>query len=502
MSIRERAFTALARFVPHSVKAKYEATWNTINRAPIQSVVASARQDMSAYSRIELLRKIRYFEKNDPLVQKILDLFETNIVGSGLKPTFTSESEAYNKQALARYDKWTQVCCDGVKLPFATVQAIIARAVKCDGEIFVWLTKAQGGEARISLIEAHRIIEYPVPELKNSGLQCVDGIYVDDRGRPAYYIVADDFPDNTSPKRARPIPASEIVHFYEPSRAGQYRGITPFHSVINTLHDLADIQAFEMMAVKDAASKSKVVKTRTGTAPGDSKDLWAQTNSATGRVEYYRKTLGGETIVLEHGDEYEQFASNRPTVTTQQFWQYCEKRVCKGVGISHAAIDDYAVQWGGAALRAAVVSDNRLYKASATVLMTGFTEIVKWMLQCDSANHRITLPSDWDSMKWHCPRSATADVGRDTKAMLETLRGGATTFEDVYGESGEDWKDRILQRATEEQWIQKVCELKEVRPERVSALDPNERSAAQQAQAAAEKAEAPEQQKQEGESDE
>jgi capsid protein len=47
------------------------------------------------------------------------------------------------------------------------------------------------------------------------------------------------------------------------------------------------------------------------------------------------------------------------------------------------------------------------------------------------------------------PAAITIDDGRDARAQISRLEAGLTTWEDEYGEQGDDWREHIEQRVEE-----------------------------------------------------
>lgn len=476
------------------VTARYEATRNTPDRSWIPGYAQDARQDIDAGTRLELLRKFRYFEKNNALAQKILDLIETNVVGTGITPTPNSSSPTWNVAALKWFNTWAKFADLTSRQTFYSLQAVMARAAAGDGEIFVFLTNGESGRPRLQLIESHRVLSANLPSYKKEGYTDVDGVMLDQFGRPAFYVVGNDADalSKSGPTKVAVIPADQIVHVFEPARAGQYRGITLFHSVLHTLHDLDDLQRYEMLAAKDAASRANIIETESGEMPDDgtivarSQRVTTKAGTEEDRSAYYNSAFGGKSVVLKRGDKWSQSESTRPSPAMREFWMYLEALVCKGVNISYAAVSDYAGNWGGAALRGAVVSDNRFFEIRTASLAAALQRIWEYAIGyainakeiVDEKGQPIEPPADWINVHWQPPRRASVDIGRESKAIIEEVRSGLRTYRDVLGELGQDWRDVLKQRAEEEAYIDKLASESGVDRVRIASFGPNERGPA------------------------
>lgn len=472
-------------FRPQATNAHYDAARFSRDRSWIPGLTQSALKDINSGDRIELLRRARYFEKNNPLMQRVLDLIEANVVGTGINPTPSSSSSEYNDRALKAWNEWCKFSDLTSRQNFYTLQGIIARAQCLDGEIFIWLTDGNSGRPRIQLIESHRIRGCALPADYKRYIDC-DGVLLDERGRPAFYCVQNEVSvGSVAAGSVTIIPADQIVHFFEPSRAGQYRGITLFHAGIVTLHDLDDLQRYEMLAAKDSAERANIVYTESGEMPKGSvigrsltqtKDDGTQVTSDV----YYEQKFGGRTVVMKRGDKWEQGSALRPSPAMREFWEYLTKQFCRSIGISYAAIEDYN-GWGGAALRGAITCDNRFYEIRTRALTSGMQRIYEYVIGWSNESGELgTVPADWFNVQWQPPRRATVDIGRESTAVINELRAGTRTYRDVLGELGLDWRDVLRQRAEEEAFIDKLALENKIDRTRIAALGPNERAAVTQ----------------------
>lgn len=425
-------------------------------RSYIPGEVRDARIDADQATRSELVRKARYFEANSALVNRLADLFEQYTVGPfGLAIIPSSSDEEWNVLAAQWIEQWSRYPDLSSLMSWGTLQSLIARTWFVDGEVFI--LKTRGDKApyypRLQLIESHRV-QTPWNLSRQEGKSIYDGVEFDGRGRPIAYHVLDGTAWDGSFRR---IPADSIVHVFEPSRPGQMRGLSFLYPVMNDLHDLQDLELLEMQAAKDAAETTKVVKTTTGDAP--EADWSAETtDDETGSVQYYKNVFGATTKVLGPGDTFEQFSSNRPTVTQQWYWRYLTEKVCVGVGIPLAMVMPESLQ--GTVYRGVLDMATAWFRARSAVLATAFSDIITYVIEQGAMIDRriANRPADWRMFVARPPKSPNVDVGRNSSAMLAELRSGVRTLHDIYSETGDDWKTKVRQRANEIAYIRKVAE--------------------------------------------
>lgn len=444
------------------------------DRSWIWSHVTDARFDATQATRYELTRKIRYFEQNSPLVQKLADLFELFTVGpNGLIMTPGSEDEEWAAAAKTFYADWSQAPDLCSLLPISVLQSLSARLWFIDGEVFILKTRTDKPpyRPRIRLIESHRV-GTPTGD-QAAGRTIVDGVEVDRNGCPIAYWVQDGFEAGDYAR----IPAENIIHIHEPSRAGMYRGITPFYATLNALHDLDDLMRMEMQVAKDQADTSKVIKTPTGevTDPNDPNGWNVQTEAdTTGQgnplTEYYRRVFGPTTKVMKVGDEIDKSGPERPTVVQQWYWRFLCEEICNGVGIPLTMVFPDSMQ--GTVYRGVLDSANAFFRSRSAVLAGAWKQVWEYALDTGS-RLEVSIadkPVDWRMVTVRPPRAVNVDVGRNSSAMLAELEAGTRTFAQVYAETGEDWRDQLEQKAKEAAFINQLARKYKVPPLSITQL--------------------------------
>lgn len=469
-----------ARFIARGPQARYEGASRTPNRSVIPGSVQSARMDVNAIERAELVRRARYFEKNNAFVNRLADLFEQYTVGQGLAFFPASQNDAWNAAALTYWRDWQRFADLSSRLSFGTLQGIIARALFVDGEIFVLLTSGDTGNARIQLVESHRV---RTPSKLRTNAKVIDGIEVDERGRPVAYHIAVD--SDTREERFARVDAQFVVHIFEPGRAGQLRGLPALYPVMNDLHDLDDLQVFEMQAAKDAAQVTNIIKTATGEI--DDSDIIRGTatgSDGTDREDYYRDVFGGRAKVLKHGDEFSQFQITRPAAATSGYWDYLTAKICAGVGIPKEIVLPSSMQ--GTSMRSVLDVANAFFRSRSSVISDHLRRIYEYVIEVGIQTDATLQPSppDWFRSTYRSPRAINVDVGRNSAAAVAEFKTGMRTLQSIYAETGEDWREQLRQKAAEIAFAQQLATEFGIERAEIMTLDPNELSANAAADAA------------------
>jgi capsid protein len=210
--------------------------------------------------------------------------------------------------------------------------------------------------------------------------------------------------------------------------------------------DLQELQSLEMSAAKDAAHTSKVIKTEQGelTAQQVIGDYNASTDSET--AKHYQEVLGANSVVLRPGDTFEQFASSRPSVAVQSFWDHVGKRIAAGMGLPLEILIMSSLQ--GTMTRAALDMANGYFRCRSANLAEACGRVWEYVIG-NSVALRRNRPGDWRKIRYTPPRAINVDVGRNSAALINEWRVGFRTLENISAEMGLDWREIIDQRAEE-----------------------------------------------------
>lgn len=446
------------RAVSRGPKNVYEGAkrWSP-KRSFVPGQVRDARHDADQMTRSELVRKARYFEANNGLLNRLVDLFEQYTVGVGFQFIPGGFDDKWTERAKRWFDEWSMNCDLTTRLPFASIQSQCARAWFIDGEVFLYLTRSRQApfRPRIQVIESHRVASPSNDDRTRAGNKVVDGIEFNQDGRPVAYYVRDGWEDDYY----RRISADLIVHIFEPSRPGQIRGLPFIYPVINDLHDLDDLQIYEMDAAKEAAKTAKVIKTASGEAPDAEEALRADIattgpdGSDTEKRQYYKQSVGAEVEVLRPGDEYDQFVSQRPSVAVKDYWDYLISKICAGVGISKLLVYPWSMQ--GTVSRADLDVASAFFRSRSSVLGAAFGRVYLYVMGT-AINQDVTVadpPADWKFVTLRPPKGVNVDVGRNSVAILNEIRMGIRDPETEMAEMQMDFRSTMRRRIANAKWL-------------------------------------------------
>lgn len=450
------------------ILARYEGASYSPSRSYLPGSVQSARFDASKATRLELVRRSRYWERNSALYNRLADLFETYTVGAQVQLQPMSSDAEWNDLAKPLWQTWCQFPDLTSRQGFGTLMSQAARAWFVDGEIFIALVRGPSGRPRLQLLESH-LIATP-PHLRHlEGREIVDGVQVDANGRPTAYWMAQESGGDNAPGGLFGLPAQPalewipldadwVIHLFEPSRPGQMRGLPFCYPVLNDLNDLADLQELEQKAARDAAEITNVLLKEGGEMSDEdamrmAAQLAQQDRDATGqaaathnedRTTWLRESVGGRAIALDLGEKIEQFKSERPSVATKEYWRHLAEKVCMGIGIPYVMAVPELMQ--GTVYRGAMDGAASWFLCRSVVTGDAVRRCYAYVMgyhQRPGGEIRRG-PQDWYQATVYPPRAANFDIGRNSAAAIAELAAGLTDYDQWYGRQGQDYRERFL----------------------------------------------------------
>jgi capsid protein len=466
---------------------RYDGAVFSTDRTWRSNPVQSAREDITRATRETLQGKARDFERNSDLFNKLADLWEQYTVGTGLQFYATTTNPVWNTLADATWERWKPFADISSLFGFDNLQGVIARSWFVDGEVFVILTRGDGGRPRIQILEGH-LCKTPESLKEQEGKTIVDGIQVDKNGRPVKYWFEID--------KEKPVafPAFSVVHIFEPSRPGQMRGIPYVTCSANTLEDLADLQKLEMGAAKLAAEIGNVETNASGeldALAARRQRLNITSQNSTGQNitrstdQFYSVSLGTRNIALKTGDSIKNFQVERPSIATREFWRKLEEKVCAGCGIPLVLVYPDSMQ--GTVYRGSVDSAAAFFRCKCAVLAGHFKRIREYVLNAEGAFFQDlgNRPNDWQSVDYLPPAAPNTDIGYNSQAAIAELEAGLKSWDDILLPQGRRAEPILRRKAILASLVHKLATEFKLDPSEISTtiIDRPERIETQQHEA-------------------
>jgi hypothetical protein len=498
MSLLQSVARRVARTLNHYAGAQPAAP----RRPVVPAFYRDARFDANQFTRYEMARKIRDFSRNVWLIGALRSTYSKYSVGpNGLRIEPASSDPEWNKYAAEHYEKWCESPSLDSALPMGEQHQLMADTTHIDGGFFLNFTSRKVGPRQsipaIQLIEGHRVAT-PTPEwpggigFNQDRPGIVDGVNIDESGRPNGYWMRTDFNGDKFVFRpiydpSRPL-AGGVMHVYDPDRIGQYRELTPYAPVLNQIQDLDLLKLLEMDRAKENAKVAYWLKTVDGELPNAQNMIRGRFNTTTPngsdsdpdaemqkRIQQYSTVLGSRVMSMKVNEEFQQLGSESPSAATQWYWLQLYEEICQTVSIPIVLVMPRSYQ--GTVARgiyddAQVWFTDRFHTFSRPALAS-YRHFISWAK--DNILDLADPPADYLKAHITPPRAVNVDVGYNSAAELASLAAAVTNYDDIAGKNGKTARELLTKKARNVALVKQIsAEVSketgvEVRPEEVCA---------------------------------
>lgn len=276
----------------------------------------------------------------------------TNIVGTGIKPQFTTPNPEFNRQLADAFLEWTDEADADGRMDFYGLQALAVRSMIEGGDNFTrlrtrLLTDNFSVPFQVQLVEA----EY-VPAEKNNGgsganvVRC--GIEFDTIGRPFAYHMFKSHPNDQpfgsilNSTATFPVPSGEVAHLAGVRRPGQVRGEPWLTRALIKLSDLDKYDDAQLVRQQIAALFAGFVTDDGDEGAGDEADIMGGAISTDGETEL-ASLEPGTMQVLPHGKTINWSEPPSPGDSYEAFMREQKRAVAVSLGILYEQLTgDYS----------------------------------------------------------------------------------------------------------------------------------------------------------------
>ena len=416
--------------------------FSNARRAIFGQAPGDLRQDLTPWNRMAMIRKCRWAERNSGLFKQILADMVLYTVGDGIKP----QSHASTPEMQERYEAYFAEKAKRIditnRFSFYQSQAILLRGMIRDGDSFAAKVRNATGDAKIQLMEAHRVGDPLDENVVIPG--CQDGIVFGTYGE---YIACNVYKSDGA---NRQIAAQSMMHVVDHEYASGARGVPLLQHSINSIQDEMEILALEKQAVKDNGDVVRTISKQGGVLDQDTANELGALNVPS--YTSIANTMGGKLLVLDQGESMNSFQSNRPNATFNGFIAALERDISMGV-LPYEFVSDPS-KLGGASIRLVTAKASRVFgKYQNTIIETFCLPTWGYIIGQGIADGEIPDDPKWNEVSWTTPKSVTVDAGRDAANDRNDVEMGLLSMSELYAQRGLDFRTEMDKRANDMAFI-------------------------------------------------
>jgi lambda family phage portal protein len=426
------------------------------SRAHINTLIAASGRTVVARS--------RYLVRNNPYAQGATECFTANLVGAGIMPSWTLKDEVKKKELQDLWLKWTDEADSEGLTDFYGLQRRVGRELFIAGECFIRRRPRFARDGLTVPIQLQVIPSEQLPLERNmvmdNGNRVRQGIEFDRVGRRVAYhfwkVHPGDITETTNQGVITIVPASDVLHVYDPIEAGQIRGLPRLTPAIVALWMLDNYDDAELERKRVTALFTAFVKRNDpdGTMFNERAEEAAKSGNGIAEISLEPGTLHtllpGEDIVTaapaDVGQSYDPFQYRMLT------------RICSPLGLPYSAVTGDMVKANYSNQRAAILEMRRRLEPLqfGVIVHQSCRPIAAWFLDAAVLSGAIELdgyaadPSVYRSITWIPPKWDWVDPEKDITAEALMVNNGFKARSTVIEATGSDPID-VDRRISEDQ---------------------------------------------------
>lgn len=452
-------------------------------------------------SQLPIVReKARWLEHNSAIARSYLALVETHVVGpegfmlqvQGERRRGESDAEG-NLLVERAFREWGRqgVCEVSGRLDFVGLCRMLVRTEARDGEALLRMHDVRPTEDNpfgfvLEAIDPARLdVQLNEDRLKNGNAIRL-GVELNRNGRPvAYWLKSGENNEMGWPQSYVRVEARDIIHWYEPERPEQLRGVSRMASVIESVHALRKYRNAALVAARAGASKmgflsrdpamGALAATADGERDDDGYDL--------------REFEPGQIDELPPGVTFQGWDPKYPHENFEPFVRAAEREIAIALGVSYHSLAGDLTEVNYSSIRTGSLEERDRWRVrqeafAAAVLRRVYRRWLNNAALNGQLGVRLSLAEQlrrYARHRWQGRRWSWVDPEKDIKATVMAINAGLTSPQRVASEMGLDYEEVLDQIA---RW-QETADAKGVRFPVVQNAGGNEQPAPQPGRAAA-----------------
>jgi len=382
--------------------------------------------------------------------ESAVEALVSNIVGTGIKPQFSTPDPAFNKALSEAFLEWTDEADADGRFDFYGLQALAVRSMIEGGDCFsrMRVRRLEDGLSvplQVQVLEA----EY-CPETKNEANTVRCGVEFDGIGKRTGYWLHKSHPNDgpiigtVSLADLAFVPAAEVAHLAVSRRPGMIRGEPWLTRGLVKLHDLDKYDDAQLVRQQIAALFTGFVTEEPNAAEGDEEDVFGAVPVGDG--EYALASLEpGQMQRLPPGTKVDWSDPPEPGNDYEAFMRQQQRAVATSVGLLYEQLTGDYSQINDRTFRAAV---NEFRRRCAmwqhhTVVFQWCRPILRRWVELAVISGRVTPPRGISialasQAKWVPQGWAYIHPVQDVQSKQLEVRSGFRSRREIVSQDGYD----------------------------------------------------------------
>lgn len=428
---------------------------------------------------LKLLRnRCRELERNNDYVRRYFKLVSNNVLGHcgiGLQMKVKERVKKGNIW-VDRYDTlanqiiedtwaaWGMACCCsiGKNLSWIDIQKIALRSVVRDGAVLVrkHYPKNRDVPFALELIEIDQL-DSDYNATHKDGSVTKFGVQSNINGEVIGYQILRDHPGELYQPRALGkftefVPASQIIHLYDPERVGQTTGVPWLVSSMVRLKNLGAYEEAEVIASRIGAAKMGFLVPNASATGG-------YAGPDDGQGNKYMEVEPGSIETLPRGYDFKSFDPTHPSTAFQQFVKATLRGISAGLGVSYVSLANDLEGVNYSSIRAGLLEEREEWKSTQVWFINWLVQpIFKEWLEMAAISGALknsmggpTLPAakldKWNQPEFKARRWDWVDPLKDLQAAVLAVEKGFKSRRQIISEDGGDVEDTFSDIAADEE---------------------------------------------------
>jgi lambda family phage portal protein len=413
------------------------------------------RDIYAAYPNIT--NRARELVQNDPFAKRAIRLYQVNIVGPyGFRLEIEIEDASFLEQQDTKIIQnamkdWgrKENCTVTGRMSFRAVQRLAIQQAAIDGEAIVRKVRGKQFKYGVALQPLETdMIDTMWNQKLDKGAFIRMGIECDQWRKPVAYWLKQWDPSVEIYGMGLPhgnrlrIPAEEIIHYFDPQRAFQTRGVTWFAQTLIRMHHLSKFDESTLIAARAGADKMGFLKR----------------SELSGEYDPDREEEDGSIITqlqpgliekLPIGYEFQGFDPKYPDAIQESFTKGNLRGDASGLDLNyHDLSNDYETTTYSSG-RLASLTERELWKDHQELFIEHFLDdVYSSVLKEGMISGAIKVPYMFidkylSSAVWYGRRWSWIDPLKDITAKILELRAGLGNASETMAEAGGSYDENI-----------------------------------------------------------